>query len=356
MKVIASQVEQTTSHFFRQEDIHQERTFAWKGDERPPAPNETASPPQTKQDTLSISNQAITRFQTTSTPECICLDEEEEIALDPKIRTMRLILEAITGRKVSVTNLSLSAAETVPSQLAKSDSSKPDLSTNEVRQGWGLEYDLIDSHEEEEQLQFHSSGEIQCADGKKIAFAVDLVMDRHFYESTEIHIRAGDARLVDPLVINLDDSAVELTDSTFSFDLDGDGSEEEISSLAAGHGFLAFDKNNDGIINSGNELFGPATGNGFNELAAYDQDSNGWLDDNDPLYAKLLVWATNQAGEDELHSLAEHGIGALYLQGAAGEFSLTDQNNNLLGQVRESSIFIREDGRIGTMQEIDMVV
>jgi hypothetical protein len=42
-----------------------------------------------------------------------------------------------------------------------------------------------------------------------------------------------------------------------------------------------------GRIDSGSELFGPATGSGFGELAALDGDGNGWIDENDDAFARL---------------------------------------------------------------------
>ena len=63
----------------------------------------------------------------------------------------------------------------------------------------------------------------------------------------------------------------EVSDQTFYFDLDADGKEEEISVLN-GSGYLALDKNGDGTINDGSELFGTRNGDGFADLAQYDED------------------------------------------------------------------------------------
>ena len=57
-------------------------------------------------------------------------------------------------------------------------------------------------------------------------------------------------------MINLNTDAANVTDQKFYFDLDADGELDEISTLASGSGFLALDKNGDGIINDGSELFG----------------------------------------------------------------------------------------------------
>ncbi|MDA3847001.1 MAG: hypothetical protein PF505_10755 [Vallitaleaceae bacterium] len=60
-----------------------------------------------------------------------------------------------------------------------------------------------------------------------------------------------------------------------TFDITSSGNPTQMSFVKSGSGFLSIDKNQDGIINDGTELFGPATGNGFLELAAFDDDENG---------------------------------------------------------------------------------
>jgi hypothetical protein len=181
-------------------------------------------------------------------------------------------------------------------------------------------------------------------------------MSREFHESASIQIRAGDARLVDPLVINYDGPAADLTDAKFSFDLDSDGQEEDVSFVGPGSGFLVFDRNDDGTINDGSEMFGPQTGHGFSELSRYDIDGNGWLDEADPMYEKLRIWARDLDGNDQLLALADKNIGALFLNSVSSTFTLGDQPGTLNGMVRESSVFVRENGSAGTIQEIDLAV
>ncbi|MFQ8776527.1 MAG: hypothetical protein ACLR78_02345 [Roseburia sp.] len=81
----------------------------------------------------------------------------------------------------------------------------------------------------------------------------------------------GKPRLCDPLVINLDSNIANVSDQKFYFDIDADGSDDSISMLNSGSGYLALDRNGDGIINDGSELFGTQSGNGFADLAAYDK-------------------------------------------------------------------------------------
>ena len=63
----------------------------------------------------------------------------------------------------------------------------------------------------------------------------------------------------------------------------------KISFVGSGSGLLALDKNGDGIINNGTELFGPNTQDGFSELSKYDSDGNGWIDENDSVYDNLRI-------------------------------------------------------------------
>lgn len=160
----------------------------------------------------------------------------------------------------------------------------------------------------------------------------------------------------DPLVINFDGTAAELTQTKFSFDLDSDGTQESISFAGPGAGFLTLDLNQDGIINSGAELFGPASGNGFVELAGYDQDSNGWIDENDAIYQKLRIWTKDADGNNQLFALGKKGIGAIYLGNAPTQFAIKDAANNLQGQVKSTGLFIRENGTAGTVQQVDLAV
>ena len=129
-------------------------------------------------------------------------------------------------------------------------------------------------------------------------------MSRSFQEYYENTISYKRTSMCDPLVINLDGNIADLSDQTFLFDIDGDGKEDEINRLGAGSGFLALDKNGDGIINDGSELFGTKSGNGFADLAAYDTDHNGFIDEGDEIWDKLKIWVMDENGNQQLYSLS----------------------------------------------------
>ena len=197
---------------------------------------------------------------------------------------------------------------------------------------------------------------MKCADGREINFNLNVTMSRSFQEYYEENVRMMEVSMCDPLVINLDGNIAELSDQTFLFDLDGDGQKDEINRLGAGSGFLALDKNGDGVINDGNELFGTKSGNGFADLAAYDTDHNGFIDEGDEIWDKLKIWVTDENGEGQLYSLAEKGVGAICLQNAVTDFAITDENNQAKGRIRNTGFFLYENGEAGSVQHVDMTL
>lgn len=209
-------------------------------------------------------------------------------------------------------------------------------------------------YEETESTSFTTQGTVKCADGREINFDLNLNMSRRFQEYYEESYGVVEVSMCDPLVINLEGNIAELSDQTFFFDIDADGEKDEISRLSEGSGYLALDKNGDGIINDGSELFGTASGNGFADLAAYDADGNGFIDEGDEIFHKLKIWTMDENGNTELVSLTKKGIGAICLQSAATEYALTNDANERKGMIRRSGFFLYENGTAGSVQHVDV--
>lgn len=208
--------------------------------------------------------------------------------------------------------------------------------------------------EEKENTAFESTGSVVTADGRTIDFNITFEMSRSFTESYEYcQLSQYEQILTDPLIINLDNCPTSITDKKFFFDLDCDGKKEEISQLSAGNGYLALDLNKDGIINDGSELFGTKSGNGFADLAKYDLDGNGWIDENDDIFSHLKVWTKDEDGKDRLLSLSEADVGAICLKSSPTKFSLKDSEGTLNGLVRSSGIYLTESGNVKTIQQVD---
>lgn len=209
--------------------------------------------------------------------------------------------------------------------------------------------------EEAESTSFQTQGTVQTADGREISFHLNLNMSRSFMQYYEEDVQFLQVSMCDPLVINLDGNVAEVSDQTFYFDLDCDGVEDEISRLIQGSGFLALDRNGDGFINDGSELFGTQTGNGFADLARYDDDGNGFIDEGDAIFDKLKIWMMNENGEPQLYSLKEKGVGAIGLMNVNTDFTLTGAENQTNAAIRKTGFFLFEDGGAGTIQHVDLV-
>ena len=119
--------------------------------------------------------------------------------------------------------------------------------------------------------------------------------------------------------------------------------------------FLALDKNENEKIDDGSELFGTKSGDGFKDLGKYDDDENGWIDENDAIFDKLRVWQKSD-GKDKLIALGEVGIGAIFLGNTATPFSLKSDSNELLGEMRKSGFVLFENGRAGVISQIDLAI
>lgn len=269
---------------------------------------------------------------------------------DPQLGLLRSMIELLTGRRIKLFDAS---ALTAGSEAPNVQPPSPPQATEAA--GYSIDYQYHESYAEIEETHFAASGIIKTADGREIAFDLELTMARAFFQESSFRLQAGDAaRQTDPLVLNFAGNAAQLTDQRFAFDLDSDGASEQIHFAPPGSGFLALDRNGNGRIDNGGELFGPASGDGFQDLAVLDGDHNGWIDENDAAFAQLQVWQKDAAGNDSLSSLGELGVGAISLGRIATPFEVKSANNESFGQVRSSGIFLQEDGTAGTMQQIDL--
>ncbi len=208
---------------------------------------------------------------------------------------------------------------------------------------------------ETENVDYKTAGKVVTKDGREIDFNLSFQMSRSFEQYYEKEHTLNVASLCDPLVINLDTDIAGVSDQKFLFDIDSDGVKDSISVLNRGSGFLALDKNGDGTVNDGSELFGTSSGDGFKDLAAYDSDGNGWIDEADEIWDKLLIYSMNEDGSSSLYGLKEKGVGAIFLGNVSTDYSLRNTaNDSLNAMIRKTGVFLYENGNAGTVQHLDL--
>ncbi len=296
----------------------------------------------------------------------------DEIWGDLRTRIIKDLVEIFTGKKIEV--LDAQEIKDLQDSASSGDAGKKLENLNELfsiplnqqefsteplpppakLEGWGVDYYYKETHYQKEGFQFLASGKITNDKGQQISFNASLLMSREKYEELTLSIKEGDA-LIDPLVIDFNGTGASFGGIEFEFDLDADGNTEMIHAPSKGNAFLAYDKNGNGVIDDGSELFGPSTGNGFSELAALDEDNNGWIDENDSVFSKLRLWEKTSDGNDSVSSLLNRGVGAIYTRRVATGFDLIN-NDKVNAVVKETGIFLKENGGSGFIQEVDIVV
>ncbi len=339
MKIDSYSVSQNSSHSLVKEESVYENLEVWVGSQ-----NSDEEP------AFIVDIHAKTfQFATDQTCAQEDLDSVEAQNQDTRIKLIESLVFQLTGKRIRFKNR---AAELM------NNKSNPDInikiSANNSGQGFGLAYDFQEVRSEKESVHFNSGGYVKTADGRTIAFDMNFSMSREYYEQTSLRIRMGDAK-IDPLVVVMDGGTPTLSNTKHAFDLDADGKTENISFATGNSGFLAMDKNKDGEINDGTELFGPASGDGFSELRAYDTDKNGWIDESDAVFEQLSVLMMSQDGEKTLYKLGDVGIGAIYLHDVSTEFEMKDMTDEY-GEMKSSSIILKENGSAGTIHHIDLAI
>lgn len=223
----------------------------------------------------------------------------------------------------------------------------------------GIVFESSEEYYQKQSVEFSSSLELKS--GNEV-YKLDLSISfsKELYESHSTRLVIGDERVLDPLVINYDSDTnpfENLSSLKFEFDLDSNGESDLIPLLKEGSGFLALDKNGNGKIDNGSELFGTKSGDGFKDLAKYDGDKNGWIDESDEVFNKLKIWQKDDSGKDNLISLVDLNVGAIYLGDVDSGYKYQSSISSTDAVQKSNGVFVKEDkSGLGVVNSIDIVV
>ena len=167
---------------------------------------------------------------------------------------------------------------------------------------------------------------------------------------------------ISPLVLDLDGNGVTtrgIGQGTIQFDHDGNGFAERTGWVGGGDALLVRDRDGDGRITSGNELFGNRTrlrdgtlaSNGFEALRGLDGNGDGRIDRRDAVWSELRLWLDADADAEtdpgELFSLDQRGVESLSL--AYTESAWSDPQGN---RHRQLGTYRTLDGRVLAVHDV----
>jgi hypothetical protein len=284
---------------------------------------------------------------------------EDNLSLEDRIK--KLLIEILLG-KFNSDKTDTHLYPNKKSYVIKNDSSNSTNPYNMQQSNNGelraIVFNTKEEYYQKQSVEFSSSVKIQTPN-QSFEMNLDLSFSQEFYKSQSNQMIIGDQSVTDPLVINYDEDInpfANISNLHFAFDLDNDGTTEMIPQLKQGAGFLALDKNGNGTIDNGSELFGPSTNNGFAELAQYDDDKNNWIDENDAVFNKLKVWSIDENGNSSLVSLIDRNVGAIYLGDVQSGFKYQSAIDQTSAVQNSNGIFVKEDGSgLGVVNSIDVV-
>jgi len=355
MIIANAQIAMAASHDYREQHQITEKLDFWL------TANDSSQQAVTEQthqkEQVYISQRGFSLLELQRNRQSLDLNTQMDSRSRINLMILQHLYQSITGQKMQVidpTNLQSGNSPQTLQVDATHPSATPAPPVESA--GFGMTYQRHERYQEQEKMQFKAEGVIRTQDGREIAFSTSLSMSRNYIEESNLIVREGDAKKIDPLVINFDGKGAELSQTKFAFDLDSNGTEEQLASLKSGSGFLVLDRNGDGIINNGNELFGPSSGKGFAELAQFDEDGNHFIDEGDSIYHKLRIWSFNEDGSSQLVALGDAQIGAIFLGHVTTPFQLKDEKNQSLGEIANTGIYIKENGQTGVLQEINLTV
>jgi hypothetical protein len=252
------------------------------------------------------------------------MQDLDGLSLEPKYRQMLLALQRLLGKKIQITSFESDSYVSTPSTSGK-------ISNEPIAT-------YIQTQKESSSLELGFSGKVKTSEGKELEFSLSLSWHEEF--SQRIDLISGQI-MQDPLIISFDGMPPVLAEQ-FDFALTTNA--QKLNYLS---------QNN--LIDDGSELFGPKSGDGFAELANFDDDENGWIDSNDTIFKQLHLWKPNEEGGIVVN-LEEIGIGAISLQSIETNFTSKKDINTPIANYKEASVVLGEDGNAYSLLSVDIAV
>jgi len=235
-------------------------------------------------------------------------------------------------------------------------------------------YRRRETYRETEATSFRASGSVTTADGRQIDFAQALDLARVYARTETISLRAtgtfqagssaptptlppagtSPTTTADGAPAATTAGSTTTTPNAVTAPVPPESAPAVQPALSLGGSVLGLDADGDGTIDPRTELVGQS-GDGFAELARYDEDQNGFIDEGDSVFSRLAL-VDRQADGLTAATLTEKGVGAIFTGSVATPYTYTDAGNRPVAQLARSGVYLNENGTTGIAQQVNVLV
>ncbi len=283
---------------------------------------------------------------------------------DIKLQLMMLVLERFLGRKLSLGDFSLF----VQNSVSKNNNATSNFTSENIASSrLNAEYvriagqvfqqgDLLsveEWHSHKQQLSYQVQGQLIINEQELLLnYQMSLESTQSSYHKMEVTAAA----LKDPLIVQFGEQGLGEISSAIEFHINRDNTLDSLPIFSGDVGYLVYDKNSNQQADDGSELFGPRTGQGFNELAELDTNKNGFIDHEDERFEQLFIWQPSKEiiQAEQWLSLQQAKIQAISLSSTTTPYNFYDQQGQIQAQLRQSSFAINNDGLGRGVHQVDV--
>lgn len=327
---------------YRSQETHQ-HVEMWIGDRPQPRPDGQARPVRGSVETASADGGLFDRLQRAAkgaAPPAAGGDT----GLDAETERILMILEKLFGMKGARRMvMQLRAMQADLGQAQAQASQAP----GQQRAGWGMIAETSQRTVSYQSASLSAEGSLTLADGSSLSFTLDWSQTAMRVQESSSRVALGDAKLKDPLVIDLDGNGIAFS-GTMPLALGG-GAASTVARPAGSDAILVRDANGNGRVDEG-EVVGAASGQAFAELGAMDSDGNHWIDEGDAVWTQLRLLD----GSGQLRAL-DGTVGAIATASVGLPFEHRDDAGGLQAVGRRGGVVIAADGSARAAAQVDLV-
>jgi len=211
---------------------------------------------------------------------------------------------------------------------------------------------IVNTITDSQSLNFSTSG-IYNINDKVFHSTFELQLSEQRVSMTQSTLSVD--QMKDPLLVQFGPRSLgQLNGQSSEIDINSDDVPDSLPMFEGDVGYLVFDKNNNGKADGGHELFGPQSGDGFQDLSSLDSNNNGFIDREDDDFSQLKLWQIDGNGNESWRNLSDTDIEAISLNSTVTPFNFYDKDDQLQAQLTQSSVALTDKGVAYGVHQVDV--